>query len=81
MVGVSSAFKQGDYDLVLQMTDLALMNASGQEESLVLAFRYYRALALEALERPDEALAEYVAIYETAPESAWGMLAGLHIGR
>ncbi|MCA9903663.1 MAG: hypothetical protein KC547_07385, partial [Anaerolineae bacterium] len=40
---------------------------------------YYRALALEALNRPDEALAEYVAIYEAAPESAWGMLAALHI--
>jgi len=81
MVGVSNSFKEGDYDLVLQMTDLALTNASGQEESLALAFRYYRALALEALERPDEALAEYVAIYEAAPESAWGMLANLHIGR
>ncbi len=41
--------------------------------------RYYRALALQALNRPDEALAEYVTIYETAPESAWGMLAALHI--
>ncbi|MEQ8671820.1 MAG: hypothetical protein RLP44_05090 [Aggregatilineales bacterium] len=39
---------------------------------------YWRALALESLNRPDEALAEYVAIYEAAPESAWGMLAALH---
>ncbi|MBE0690608.1 MAG: hypothetical protein IH587_10860, partial [Anaerolineae bacterium] len=43
--------------------------------------RHYRALALEALGRPDEALAEYVAIYEAAPESGWGMLAALHIAR
>ncbi len=40
---------------------------------------YYRALTLEALNRPDEALAEYIAIYEGAPESAWGKLAGLHL--
>ncbi len=42
-------------------------------------FQYLRALALEALDRPDEALAEYVAIYAAAPESAWGQLAWLHI--
>jgi hypothetical protein len=40
---------------------------------------YLRALALEALNRPDEALAEYIAITEAAPESAWGMLAALHL--
>jgi hypothetical protein len=40
--------------------------------------RYYYALALESLDRPDEALATYVAIYEDTPESAWGMLAALH---
>ena len=42
------------------------------------ALRYRRALALESLGRADEALAEYVAIYEAAPNSAWGMLAALH---
>jgi hypothetical protein len=41
--------------------------------------QYYRAQALEMLDRPDEALAEYVAIYEAAPDSAWGMLATLHL--
>lgn len=40
---------------------------------------YYRALTLEALNRPDEALADYVAIYTTVPESAWGKLAALHL--
>ena len=41
--------------------------------------RYYRALAYEYSNRPDEALAEYITIYESAPESAWGMLARLHL--
>ncbi len=45
---------------------------------LVNGVRYWRALALEALDRPDDALAEYVAIYAAAPESAWGHLARLH---
>jgi tetratricopeptide (TPR) repeat protein len=43
------------------------------------AFRYYRALILEILERPQEALTEYRAISETAPESAWAQLAALHL--
>jgi hypothetical protein len=30
------------------------------------------------MRRTDEALAEYVTIYDAAPESAWGMLAALH---
>ena len=40
---------------------------------------YQQALRFEAENRPDEALAEYVSIYEAAPESAWGMLARLHL--
>lgn len=44
-----------------------------------LSWGYLTALAVEALERPDEALAEYIALYEAAPDSTWGMLAALHI--
>ncbi len=40
---------------------------------------YYRALALESLGRDEEALAEYVALYEGDPESPWHILAGLHL--
>lgn len=42
---------------------------------------YYRALALEELGRDDEALAEYIALYEADPESPWHILAGLHLER
>lgn len=48
------------------------------DENFFMAMSYHRARALESLNRLDEALAEYVAIYDTAPESAWGMLAALH---
>jgi hypothetical protein len=70
-------FINGDYETTLQIAQ----NASPEDEFDTFYWRYWRALALEALERPDEALAEYVAIYEAAPESAWGLLAGLHIER
>ena len=42
--------------------------------------RYYRALALEALNHPDQALAQYITIYAHGPES-WKMLAALHLER
>jgi hypothetical protein len=48
------------------------------DDDFLLTLRYWRGLRLKALDRPDEALAEYVGIYEDAPESAWGMLAALH---
>jgi hypothetical protein len=35
-------------------------------------------LTLELMGEFDDALAEYVTIYDAAPESAWGMLAALH---
>ena len=45
----------------------------------IFSIRYLRALILERLDRPNDALADYIAIYDSAPESAWGMLAGLHL--
>jgi tetratricopeptide (TPR) repeat protein len=64
----------------LELIDVVL--TTPQENTsphFVTAFNYYRALALEALGRDGEALDEYIAIYEVAPESAWGMLAALHL--
>jgi hypothetical protein len=40
---------------------------------------YFCAMILEALKWPDDALAEYVALYRAAPDSAWGRLAALHV--
>ena len=66
----------------LAMFDATLANPPEDAEPLFLtAIHYYRALTLEELDRSEEALAEYVAIYEGAPESAWGMLAALHFER
>jgi tetratricopeptide (TPR) repeat protein len=48
-------------------------------KTFLTAVHYSYALALEVLNRPDEALAEYITIYKNAPESAWGKLAALHL--
>lgn len=74
---VDNALAAGDAAVALTMTDYE-MTLTTREPSL-LTYRYYRALALEALNRTDEALAEYIAVYETAPDTLLGMLAALHI--
>jgi tetratricopeptide (TPR) repeat protein len=78
----NTAIYKGDYEVAVDILDHALEQAYPAVNMIAInGLHYYRALALEALERPEEALAEYVAIYEAAPESAWGRLAGLHIER
>jgi hypothetical protein len=71
---IDEALIAGDIPTVLEMADYRLSSMTDNNVS----YRYYRALALELLDRPDEALAEYLTIYEDAPESAWGTLAALH---
>lgn len=71
-------YLQEDYDSLIAYHDAAVQGIRAPSDVNLLEWRYFAALALEALNRPDEALAEYFAIYEAAPESAWGMLAALH---
>jgi|GEM_PF-2394363 len=75
---VREAFALGEFASALELLDTALAEPEQRDETFETTFHYYRALMLEALDRPDEALTEYVALYETAPESAWGLLAALH---
>lgn len=72
----SAVFYNRDYEQALVISEMMFSYAFKESYPII---HYYRALALEALNRPDEALAEYIAIYETAPDSAWGMLAALHL--
>lgn len=75
---VVTNFAAGNYADVLDA--VATFLSVGVDAPLTdRAMLYYRALALEALGRDDEALEVYVAIYQAAPESAWGMLAALHL--
>lgn len=76
---LNDAFVNGDYELVLTMTGGLADVSPDTAMDATQAFGYYRAMALEALNRPDEALTEYVAVYEAAPDSAWGLLAELHL--
>jgi tetratricopeptide (TPR) repeat protein len=66
---------------VLAMLDEVLTTYPelSSDTAFVNAVRYRRALALEALNRPDEALAAYLELYETDPDTAWGQLAALHL--
>ncbi len=76
-------FYEASHELALEMIE-ALQPEDFEREAgdgwgnFEFAVGYRRALALEALGRGDEALAEYVAIHEAVPESAWGILAALH---
>jgi hypothetical protein len=64
----------------LPMLDNALENPpENADDSFLLAVRYRRALILETGNRATDALADYTAVYEAAPESAWGKLALLHL--
>jgi tetratricopeptide (TPR) repeat protein len=76
---VRRAFQENDYSLVDAIAESALTNDDGSDPNLTLAYRYYRALSLEAQGNLEAALEEYQLIFETAPDSAWGMLAGIHI--
>jgi len=78
-MSMHESFAKHDYQRVLEMIDAALAQEKPSDPSLVTTFHYYRALTLEALQRPDGALKEYIAIYEAEPDSAWGMMAALHL--
>ena len=67
-------FEQRITEISTYLTDDTIENYD-----LIYRAHFYLALAYEQLNRPDEALAEYIVIYESAPESAWGMLADLHL--
>ncbi|MEO1165631.1 MAG: hypothetical protein AAFV98_17730 [Chloroflexota bacterium] len=78
---------EGDYQTVLDKIDefLALSDDElmARENGhiypdLHVNLLYWRALTLEFMGNVDEALAQYIAIYESDPESAWGRLARLH---
>ncbi len=71
---------QKQYSQALERIDNALAHHAPDALPLLTnGLHYYRGITLEALNRPDEALAEYITIYKDAPVSAWGKLAALHL--
>lgn len=80
MQDVWGAFEVRDYGAALRIVDALIKSPPEDSEEAGSEFerRYWRALTLEMLNRPDEALADYVTIYETTPNSSWGRLAALH---
>ncbi|MCC6615121.1 MAG: hypothetical protein IT320_16710 [Anaerolineae bacterium] len=79
---VNQALAAGDYAAALTLLDDSIayeQSADLDRPDLLYAYRFHRAFILEAIGRPDEALAEYIALYENAPDSAWGSMAALHL--
>lgn len=73
------AYEAGDYAFIVENAGKVIHPQGGATDGEMWNQRYFRALALEALDRPAEALAEYVALVENAPDSLWGRLAALHV--
>ncbi|MCA9911300.1 MAG: hypothetical protein KC519_21755 [Anaerolineae bacterium] len=70
---------RGEYQDLLTQIDTIRALPGEVSAPYTRQLSYWRALALELTGRSVEALAEYVAIYAAAPESARGMLAALHM--
>lgn len=68
-----------NYENTLMQIDsfLELADADGSLGSKQ-QLQYWRAVTLELMGRQNEALAEYISIYETYPDSTWAMLAAVH---
>lgn len=75
---IVQAFVERNFDSVTCLINNDIQIDPDTPLNIQLGDYYLRALALEALDRSDEALEQFIAIYEYAPESPMGMLARLH---
>ncbi len=78
----AEAMRAEDYSEALHLVDSQALRSWDYDQDnpeSMYRYRYQRAFVLKKLNRPDEALTEYLAILESAPDSAWGMLAALHV--
>ena len=78
LIEARKVFARRDFVEALLIVDEAFTDEN-KDETLTPAFQYYRALTLEALNRPDEALTIYIELYQSMSDTAWGMLANLHL--
>lgn len=75
---LTALFTDHDFAAAIDLADqLRALDSTYRPEQIA----YLRALALEMSGRTDDALAEYVTLYEADPYSAWGLLAALHFTR
>jgi hypothetical protein len=71
-------FQDGDYGSALTLLDETIAGLDAETPDWIVdGLEYYRALNLEVSGQIDEAVTVYQALAES--ESAWGMLAELHI--
>jgi hypothetical protein len=79
-VDLSSALAAEDLERALETIETGLASTD-TEDSELARLHYLRAVILQSLGNANEALEDYVNIYETAPNSTWGRLAALHLER
>jgi hypothetical protein len=72
---VARAMYAHDFEVAIQMTDELSILA----DEVDLQPYYLRAVALEATNQTDRAINLYSTLAETVPDSAWGLLAALHL--
>jgi tetratricopeptide (TPR) repeat protein len=77
--GIYSALIEGTYQSVLEQIDAILALPESAYGFYTHELAYWRAITLDLMQQSDDTLTQYLAIYEAAPESAWGMLAALHL--
>lgn len=77
--GIYFALSQKKYQNVQENLETLLSSPTSDYEVYAQELVYWRAVTFEFMQQPNQALASYIAIYESAPESAWGMLAALHL--
>jgi hypothetical protein len=69
------AFRAENYDVALSIAQ----HAAPTDDFVAGQWGYARAIALEALDLPEEALTEYLTLYNDMPDSVWGLLAAMHL--
>ncbi len=77
---VLDAMEQGAFEVALPIMDQGLQ-AESIDDSTRFALKYMQAMAYEFAGQQNDALAQYAAIVQLSPDSAWGKLAALHIER
>ncbi|MCA9908658.1 MAG: hypothetical protein KC519_08425 [Anaerolineae bacterium] len=79
--GLNAAYvasSNGSYDEAIVILEQLVQNDAAPQGADVTIARYLLGLFYERRSRLDDALVQYVTVFQTAPDSTWGRLARLH---
>lgn len=78
-VSLGRLLSERDDSAILDYHQQALDASTDPADPILLRWRYAATLTFEAIGQLDQALAQYVTLKETAPDSLWGRLAALRL--